>query len=108
MSNFRKYMVNNITNDTIWNMLDLYFDKYYVENNMDENIPKKIHQVWLGGDLPYKYDRLVKTWLDMNPDWEYKLWTDVDVKDFGLENIEAFNNGFIIVNFRICYFTYGF
>lgn len=37
-------------------------------------IPKKIHQIWLG---PKKRPtRLMKSWEDMHPGWEYHLWTE--------------------------------
>lgn len=92
MSNYKKLMVNSINNDTIWLMLEQNFDKYYIENQNDINIPKKIHQVWLGGELPDKYKRLRDTWIEKNPDWEYKLWSDKDIDDFKLENINQFNS----------------
>lgn len=42
-------------------------------------IPKIIHQIWLGDEKP-PY-RLMETWEAMHPDWEYKLWTDENIKD---------------------------
>lgn len=42
-------------------------------------IPKIIHQIWLGNEKP-PY-RLMETWEAMHPDWEYKLWTDENIKD---------------------------
>ena len=38
-------------------------------------IPKIIHQIWVG-DQSQRPVNLMKTWEDMNPEWEYKLWTD--------------------------------
>ena len=45
-------------------------------------IPKKIHQIWLGGPLPEKFEAFCETWKTHHPDWEYKLWTDEDLPDF--------------------------
>ena len=87
---FRKYMVNDINNDDIWSILEKNFDDYH-ENDNDSKIPKIIHQIWLGGEFPDKYKRIRDTWVDKNPDWEYKLWTDSDAESFGLENIEQFD-----------------
>ena len=36
-------------------------------------IPKIIHQIWLG-DKPKP--EMMQTWIDKNPDYEYKLWTE--------------------------------
>lgn len=73
----------------------LYENNYYVSNVT--KIPKKIHQIWLGGDLPRKYRMLSESWNRFHPEWEYKLWTDKDVEGFGLKNKELFykanNNG---------------
>ncbi len=43
------------------------------------SIPKVIHQIWLGSPLPRKLRRYSETWRRQHPDWELKLWTDVEV-----------------------------
>jgi len=40
-----------------------------------KKIPKIIHQIWVG-DQDERPAKMMQTWKDMNPDWEYKLWTD--------------------------------
>ena len=37
-------------------------------------IPKIIHQIWIGPVPPPQ--KLLDTWRDMNPGWEYRLWTN--------------------------------
>jgi len=91
MSEFRRLMINNINDSPIWSMLESNFDKYYIENQNEINIPKKIHQTWLGSKIPDRYNRIINTWIEKNPDWEYKLWGDDDVEGFNLENIDQFN-----------------
>ena len=39
------------------------------------NIPKIIHQIWIGSALP-RPERWMNTWRDMHPGWQYKLWSD--------------------------------
>ncbi|KAJ3024800.1 UNVERIFIED_CONTAM: hypothetical protein HDU68_007766 [Siphonaria sp. JEL0065] len=41
-------------------------------------IPKIIHQSWKTAEVPDKYTNWTKTWRSLNPDYEYKLWTDAD------------------------------
>ncbi|MFC1841572.1 glycosyltransferase family 32 protein [Candidatus Dependentiae bacterium] len=55
-------------------------------------IPKTIHQVWLGGPLPERYNMLIKTWIEKHPDWQYRLWTDEDAAEFDMVNREIFEN----------------
>ncbi len=50
------------------------------------HIPKIIHQIWLGSPLPKKYYRWQKSWQKNHPDWEYKLWNEKDIEEFGLIN----------------------
>lgn len=67
---------------------NLYKD-IYEKNNPDilpakETIliPKIIHQIWLG---PYKspseFLKYADIWKELHPNWEYKLWTEKDVKN---------------------------
>jgi mannosyltransferase OCH1-like enzyme len=37
-------------------------------------IPKIIHQIWLGPEKPPV--KWMHSWLEKNPDWEYRLWTE--------------------------------
>lgn len=92
MSKFRELMINQISNDEIWTKIEDLFDKFLSDNERVNKIPKKIHQVWLGGSIPKSYDRIIQSWKDKNPDWEYKLWTDDDVENFNMINIDKFNS----------------
>lgn len=41
------------------------------------HIPKIIHQIWIGPHpMPTE---LMSSWKTMNPDWEYKLWTEQNI-----------------------------
>jgi mannosyltransferase OCH1-like enzyme len=60
-------------------------------------IPKIIHQTWKDENIPYDTFKKewIESWTNLNPTWEYKLWTDKDIKIF-LENkfpwfMERFN-----------------
>jgi mannosyltransferase OCH1-like enzyme len=80
----------NMLNNEDWKkVIDCYNNFELSEKNV---IPKKIHQIWLGGELPENYKRLTESWLKYNPDWEYKLWTDSDVIDLDFPNKGIFNN----------------
>lgn len=41
-------------------------------------IPKIIHQTWKSLKVPYKWRPFVTKVKNLNPEWEYKLWTDQD------------------------------
>ncbi|HVX00673.1 MAG TPA: glycosyltransferase [Candidatus Babeliaceae bacterium] len=54
-------------------------------------IPKIIHQIWLGSPFPGKYRRYQASWIRFHPDWQYKLWTDKDIKKLKLHNQKAYD-----------------
>jgi TcdA/TcdB catalytic glycosyltransferase domain len=39
-------------------------------------IPKKIHVIWVGDDIPSTNRQWIGTWPRLNPDWEVNLWID--------------------------------
>lgn len=53
-------------------------------------IPRIVHQIWLGSKIPPKYNYWMSTWMNWLG-WEYRLWTDEDVKDFSLYNQELYD-----------------
>ena len=46
--------------------------------NVKTDIPKLIHQTSAGTTK----DERMKSWIHLNPDYEYKLWSDDDVDKF--------------------------
>jgi mannosyltransferase OCH1-like enzyme len=49
-------------------------------------IPKIIHQIWIGKDVPIEFKQFVETWKKYHPDWEYRLWTQDDIASMQLRN----------------------
>lgn len=70
---------------------ELYEQNYVNTTDVVPNIPKKIHQIWLGSPLPDKYKMYTKSWVKKHPDWEYKLWTDKDASSIHIEKREIFD-----------------
>jgi mannosyltransferase OCH1-like enzyme len=42
--------------------------------DMPELIPRKIHQIWVKGDMPNFKKFLIQRARDAHPDYEYFLW----------------------------------
>lgn len=53
-------------------------------------IPRIIHQIWLGSPVPKRYYEWMQSWLQLLG-WEYKLWTDDDVKAMILYNQKLYD-----------------
>jgi len=62
--------------------------KAYNKNNFEKAlktkeamIPKIIHQIWIGSELPERFKPLIESWQKNHPNWEYHLWDDEAVKE---------------------------
>lgn len=53
-------------------------------------IPKIIHQTWKDEDVPRKWVGFQQKVISLNPDWEYRLWTDNDNDAFVREEFPDF------------------
>lgn len=56
-------------------------DKEKTTVSSQYHIPKILHQIWLGGKPPSKYESFINSWKALS-DWEYRLWTDDDLSQF--------------------------
>ncbi len=70
-----------------------YFKTMYAENcpaNVNQSkrlrIPKIIHQIWIGSEIPREFWQFQQSILKFHPDWEYKLWTQFDLPQLNLVN----------------------
>ena len=59
-------------------------------------IPKIIHQTWKNENIPYDTfkQEWIDSWINLNPVWEYKLWTDDDILSFIEDKFPWFVNRF--------------
>lgn len=64
----------------------------YKKDRKFNKIPKIIHQIWIGGELPYVFKKYAETWQKINPDWEYKLWSDKDIALLDLPNRKLYDS----------------
>lgn len=71
------------------------FKRNYEKNISDQlddqnyRIPRIIHQIWLGGEVPEKYHKWMAVWASLKG-WEYRLWMDEDVKSLNLYNKDVY------------------
>lgn len=72
-----------------WRLYDSLYTQHVLKHrkfSTQPRIPRIIHQIWLGSPFPEKYRGYQHSWLKLHPGWEYKLWTDKEVEEFGLKN----------------------
>lgn len=51
-----------------------------------EEIPKKIHQIWIGKQPPESVRWMMEMWKQKYPEHEYRLWSENELKEEGLTN----------------------
>lgn len=94
MKEIRSFAFDNLLKDTYtfdqevyntdkgWKVLShLYALNYEIMEPPLVSFPKRIHQIWLGSPVPARYKEWMESWKHFNPDWEYRLWTDADLKE---------------------------
>jgi mannosyltransferase OCH1-like enzyme len=86
-----KYAIEE-DNSPTWKIVsDLFAINYTEATDTQPRIPKIIHQIWLGGEVPVKYKQYMDSWRQFNPTWGYKLWTDKDVNDIFITKRSIFD-----------------
>lgn len=86
--------IKNFEDKERWEILAEQYEekKSYSESSINL-VPKKIHQIWIGPKkLPRKYKEWMKSWQYFHKDWEYKLWTDEDIKDIKFHNKKIYDS----------------
>lgn len=61
-----------------------------VEKQLQRKIPKIIHQTWKNHELPLEFQKWSRSWRECLPDWEYKLHTDEDNRNFIAKHFPEF------------------
>ena len=73
-----------------WDLLKNAYELFQNQKTKKAVIPKIIHQIWLGGEPPKHYEKLMTELRGTHPGWEYRLWRDNQI-DFELENKKLFD-----------------
>jgi hypothetical protein len=89
-SSWTKFLLGASGTRVLYTFQSLYDQARHAEH-IPESIPKKIHQIWLGSPLPKKYKHFQQLIKKFHPDWEYKLWTDNDIKNLELINQQTYD-----------------
>lgn len=89
-----KIIQKKLRKDRRWQKIEKLYREHILHGKPSSSprIPKRIHQIWLGGPLPAKYKEIQKSWTEHHPDWEYRLWTDADAKTFPMQNRALFES----------------
>lgn len=63
-------------------------------NQICSDIPKKLHFIWLGSDIPPQYNVLIGQWREIHPNWEVKIWDDEGIVKTTIKYLVSFRNFF--------------
>ncbi len=75
-----------------WDQLRYLYNS--LGDKTEEKIPRIIHQIWVGGNIPPHLKDLSEQWKNIckSNGWEYYLWDDTNINIFPNENIGKTKN----------------
>lgn len=69
--------------DKDWHkIVQIYEQNINREADGIHGIPKVIHFIWVGSDLPPQYQKIIQEWRLKNPEFEVLIWDDEKVSQF--------------------------
>ena len=89
-----KYQHLSLEQQQMWKTFAALYHTHRVHRMVKKKkplIPLKIHQIWIGSEVPEELISNCIRWQKIHPNWEYKLWVDADLADFHLVNQYAFD-----------------
>ncbi len=83
-----------------WRLVRHLYNNNYINitEKGGDNIPRKIHQIWLGGSVPKQYHNYMQSWQRFHPGWEYYLWTDKNATEYMRLNSPMYRNFLVCKN----------
>ncbi len=76
---YSSFFKNPIDN-TKWDILRNRYDNWLFRTKGENQIPKILHQVWIGGPLPaFEQQMTDQVRQKLGADWEYIMWTEHDL-----------------------------
>lgn len=74
-----------------WAIVESLFEKNIKSDNI-QRIPKIIHQIWVGGDIPTEIQKCFESIKASNPGYQHMVWTEKEAEDFDFKNKDLFRS----------------
>jgi len=88
---FSDFKMGYAEKSNLWALIKLIYDKNYPKKKANNPIPKVLHFIWLGGEIPEHYITNINDWSKKNPNFTVEIWTDEDAKNFDMKNRSIFD-----------------
>ena len=75
----------------LWTIIKLIYEQNYPKKKSKNPVPKILHFIWLGGEIPEHYITNINDWSKKNPNFEIRTWTDEDAENFDMKNRKLFD-----------------
>lgn len=73
-----------------WGRITERYEQWLGNSSSTVKIPSLIHQIWIGGDVPGVFREWQASWTQLQPGFSFKVWSEEELLDFGLENERIF------------------
>lgn len=75
-----------------WKKLEILYNNHIINNSKCSNkIPKIIHQIWIGNEVPEDVIFLSNKIKNLHKDWEYNLWTEKNIDFLDEKDLKKIN-----------------
>lgn len=74
-----------------WKIIEQLFEKNIINSKPSiQKIPSKIHQIWIGKNIPSQVQELQNTIQQANKNFTYKLWNEDEILSLNFKNKDIF------------------
>lgn len=87
--------ITGIDGNLLYHSLKGLYNKNNLSNivpSKELRIPKIIHQIWLGSQVPECFKEYMASWVEFHLDgWRYILWTEKEIAELDMHNRQYYN-----------------
>jgi mannosyltransferase OCH1-like enzyme len=88
LTRFRDGFTGKVESPEVWERFAEGFARWHtLDRPPRASIPKILHQIWIGKEMPERNRVMCSSWTRLNPEFEYRLWDDGAIR--GLGDFEA-------------------
>ena len=87
---FSDFKMGYAINSHLWALVKIIYDQSYPKKKTENPVPKTLHFIWRGGEIPEHYVTNINDWSKKNSNFTVEIWTDEDAENFPMKNRDIF------------------
>ena len=78
---FSDFKMEYAINSHLWALAKIIYDQSYPKKKTENPVPKTLHFIWLGGEIPEHYVTNINDWSKKNSNFTVEIWPDDDAEN---------------------------